>query len=200
MKETRLERKKNITRQALLDSALALFAQRGIYSPSIEEITESADLGKGTFYKYFPSRDELIAALVRQGLEQLLDGVNRKMERLAKREKIIENVLEAHQDFFREHPEYLLLFHQARGWLKLPGVSENPICKEFGRYVSRMSEFIPASSGRKVYMPAQRVRMARILAGFISGVLSFQYILTGGFDTAPDLQADMAALASMMGI
>ena len=45
VEESRLARKKNKTRQALLDTALALFARKGIYSPSIEEITEGADLG-----------------------------------------------------------------------------------------------------------------------------------------------------------
>ena len=196
--QNRLERKKNKTRQALLDNALSLFAERGIYSPSIEEVTEGADLGKGTFYKYFHSREDLIAALVRQGFDGLLDQVAQAVEGVQEKGAFLKRALEAHSAFFHAHHEYLLLFHQARGWLKLPGEQKSPVRQEFERYVSGISDLIPAGSERRRSPAEKRRKTARVLAGFISGVLSFHYILDGGIDSAPDLVQDIALLADMI--
>ena len=67
----RRQRKKETTRKALLDAAIALMAERGLYATRIEDITERADLGKGAFYNYFLSKDALVAALAKAGLNAL---------------------------------------------------------------------------------------------------------------------------------
>lgn len=194
----RRARKKAATRKTLLDTALALFAQRGIYAPSIEEITKGADLGKGTFYQYFPSREEVIAALVRQGFDELLDQVTREVEGAQEEKLFVKKVLEAHGAFFHTHPDYLLLFHQARGWLKLPGEQDSPIREEFERYVARIAEIVPKGRQRGLNLAVKRRRTAEVLAGFVSGVLSFHYILEGGIDSSPDLLGDMMLVAEMI--
>jgi AcrR family transcriptional regulator len=47
---TRRERRASATRQRLLDAARAVFAEKGLDLTSIGDITERADVGKGTFY------------------------------------------------------------------------------------------------------------------------------------------------------
>jgi len=50
--------------QALLDAALELFLARGIQPVSVEAIAASAGLAKGSFYRYFADKRELVAALL----------------------------------------------------------------------------------------------------------------------------------------
>ncbi len=45
-----------------MHAALRLFAQRGMAETSVEDITEAADVGKGTFFNYFPSKEHLLIA------------------------------------------------------------------------------------------------------------------------------------------
>jgi AcrR family transcriptional regulator len=52
---SRRERKKLKTRQALFMAALSLFRGKGHAATTVEEITEKADVAKGTFCNYFPS-------------------------------------------------------------------------------------------------------------------------------------------------
>jgi len=58
----RRERRHAETRARLMSAALHLFADRGFADTSIEDITEAADVGKGTFFNYFPSKEHVLDA------------------------------------------------------------------------------------------------------------------------------------------
>jgi AcrR family transcriptional regulator len=49
-------------RERLFHSALALFAKKGFAETTVEDITNAADVGKGTFFNYFPSKDHILLA------------------------------------------------------------------------------------------------------------------------------------------
>src|SRR5215472_6477377 len=49
------------TRERLFRAALQLFAERGFLETTIEDITEAADVGKGTFFNYFPTKEHVLA-------------------------------------------------------------------------------------------------------------------------------------------
>jgi len=57
----RRERRRMETREKILRAALGLFATRGFQDTTIEAITEAADVGKGTFFNYFPSKEHVLA-------------------------------------------------------------------------------------------------------------------------------------------
>jgi AcrR family transcriptional regulator len=68
---SRRERRRTETEQRLFESAMRLFAERGIANTTIEAITEAADVGKGTFFNYFPSKEHLILAFGEKQLGKL---------------------------------------------------------------------------------------------------------------------------------
>ncbi|MGH9816212.1 MAG: TetR/AcrR family transcriptional regulator [Candidatus Acidiferrales bacterium] len=59
----RRARRRAETRERIFRSALRLFAQRGFLNTTVEDITEAADVGKGTFFNYFPSKGHVLQAL-----------------------------------------------------------------------------------------------------------------------------------------
>ena len=61
-KPGRRERHRVETRERIFRAALGLFAQRGFPATTVEDITEAADVGKGTFFNYFPSKEHVLAA------------------------------------------------------------------------------------------------------------------------------------------
>lgn len=67
---TRLERRKARTRQALLSAAREILAAGGSTDVSIQEITDRADVGFGSFYNHFTSKTELFEAAVAGVLEE----------------------------------------------------------------------------------------------------------------------------------
>ena len=73
---SRLDRRKARTRQALVDAAVRLIAEGRGDRASIAEITEEADIGFGSFYNHFESKEQLFATVSEEVLErwgQLID-------------------------------------------------------------------------------------------------------------------------------
>ena len=64
----RLERRKARTRAALVSAAQTLLAEGKLNAPIID-ITQAADVGMGSFYNHFQSREELFQAAVEEALD-----------------------------------------------------------------------------------------------------------------------------------
>jgi AcrR family transcriptional regulator len=61
---TRGSRRRGRTRKKLLEAAYQVMSRRGVDAATIQEITEQADVGFGTFYNYFSSKEELAAKVL----------------------------------------------------------------------------------------------------------------------------------------
>lgn len=62
----RRERKKLLSRKAILDAAASAFSEKGFRETSVADIMNAADLGIGTFYNYFQSKEEILMCLLGQ--------------------------------------------------------------------------------------------------------------------------------------
>jgi AcrR family transcriptional regulator len=60
---------------ALLQAAKAVFATSGVDAP-VREIAERAGVGIGTLYRHFPERSDLIAAVMRHGIDACADAAS----------------------------------------------------------------------------------------------------------------------------
>jgi AcrR family transcriptional regulator len=71
----RRERRRTEIRDRLFRSALRLFAEKGFAETTVEDITETADVGKGTFFNYFPSKEHILVAFGDMQLGKLTAAV-----------------------------------------------------------------------------------------------------------------------------
>lgn len=76
-RQNRLERRKQLTRAALINAAQGFIAA-GRFNVPVLEITQSADVGMGSFYNHFDSKEELFAA----ALDEIFDGYGALLDRL----------------------------------------------------------------------------------------------------------------------
>jgi AcrR family transcriptional regulator len=67
---SRLDRRKARTRQALIDAAARLIAEGRGDKASIQEITEAADIGFGSFYNHFDTKEQLFQTASEEVLER----------------------------------------------------------------------------------------------------------------------------------
>ena len=58
------QRRKQARPQELLESALALFVEKGFAATRAEEVAQRAGVSKGTLYLYYPSKEELLKAVI----------------------------------------------------------------------------------------------------------------------------------------
>jgi AcrR family transcriptional regulator len=73
---SRRERKRLDTQRKLIVAAMELISEKGLFDVRVEEITERADVGKGTFFNYFPTKEHLLAFLFAAKREQVAAAAN----------------------------------------------------------------------------------------------------------------------------
>lgn len=71
----RRQRRAAETRLRLFRCALQLFAERGFPNVTLEDITEAADVGKGTFFNYFESKDHVLGVMAEIQLGKVREAV-----------------------------------------------------------------------------------------------------------------------------
>lgn len=75
---SRRERKKKETHEKIFSNAMHLFRIQGFTATSVEQITEHADVGKGTFYNYFPTKEAVISEFSRRTCQDLINNGRQK--------------------------------------------------------------------------------------------------------------------------
>lgn len=82
------ERKKTQTRQQILDAARTCFNDRDIAEVSMDDIAETAQVARGTVFNYFPSKGDLVSALVAENavlFSSLIARINERPSPLGER-------------------------------------------------------------------------------------------------------------------
>ncbi len=92
------------SRERLIQTAAALFYEQGIHRTSVDTVVARAGLTKPTFYKYFPSKDDLVTAVVgfrsdnwRRAFEERIAAATTPQRRLSA-------VFEFLEDFIADRP------------------------------------------------------------------------------------------------
>jgi len=117
--ESRRERKKTETRRRIFEAAIDLFRARGVEETTVDEITERADVGRGTFFNYFPRKEAVLAYLSEGKLETAEEGWAELLARPAPlRAKLVEVFLTAASAYEedRELSRYVFAEWMKRGF------------------------------------------------------------------------------------
>jgi len=113
----RREKEKEQRRKLILDSAQALFFSKHFDEITIEEIAEKSQLGKGTLYLYFKSKEALYSAVALRGLHienaMFKDASDRKQSGLEKTQAIGQ----AYYEFYKRYPQYFRMLMEAENLL-----------------------------------------------------------------------------------
>jgi AcrR family transcriptional regulator len=85
----RRERKKAAVRAHILTTAIELFSQHGIDSVTVDQIADAADIGKGTIYNYFSTKEDIVVAF----MVDFETRVQAKVRRLVTSKGSLESIL-----------------------------------------------------------------------------------------------------------
>lgn len=78
---TKRERRKEARPGELLEAALTLFVEKGFAATRVEEVAARAGVSKGTLFLYFPSKEDLFKAVVRENIAGRFSEWNAEFER-----------------------------------------------------------------------------------------------------------------------
>jgi AcrR family transcriptional regulator len=122
LKPGRRERAKAATRSRIVTAAIALFGKRGVENVTVEEIAATADVGKGTVYNYFQTKEEIIVAFMAT-FEQRVQARIAKLDASLPLEKLLTELIRLQFRMKAPHHAFVRVF--------------------FGHMFLRTAEFIP---------------------------------------------------------
>lgn len=170
----RQQRRLSATRHKLLYAARTVFAERGLDLARIDEITDRADVGKGTFYYHFSGKDELINELVKTVLGELSAVIEERCLGKTDLTELLDTLISAHIEFFCTRWEDFVLYFQSRTDLTLQH-GYTGIETPFLEYLQRVENLLASVIKHRLAQPELR-RIACAVAGFVSGYYSFAVI------------------------
>jgi AcrR family transcriptional regulator len=165
---SRRERKKSAIRSKIIATGIALFSKHGIADVTVEQIAEAADIGKGTIYNYFDTKEDVVVAF----MVDIERKVQAQVPRIAKSSGDLSSILTEYLQFqFRMKKRY---HHFVRVFLsQMFGATE-----QFIPYMVEMQRAIdpPLES---LFRELQRRRMIRRDVSLSELILAFKTVQMG---------------------
>lgn len=124
---TRRERKKIHSKKAIVEAAVKLFSQKGFQETSVADIMNEADLGIGTFYNYFESKEEILKSLLSEIVEQIRQSFASSLQQGEKPAGVVlAETVQLTTTLLDENRFVLPLFLRAADRSALPKEAEHP--------------------------------------------------------------------------
>ncbi len=124
------ERKKR--REEILNAAEKVFARKGITSTTIDDIATEAELGKGTLYNYFPSKEAILWHCAVRGMQKLRLLIEKKISAGEEAAKNLMQMARAFIAFSSAERDYFNIFlHAGMGFSIPAGITESEVKEVF---------------------------------------------------------------------
>ncbi|HHV94234.1 MAG TPA: TetR/AcrR family transcriptional regulator [Firmicutes bacterium] len=90
-------------RERIKKAALEIFSSQGYANTTVQQIAERARVGKGTFYIYFATKEELLTDLLIEGLTNMGQHIERKIRTLQGSAAKLRAIVREQLRYFYEH-------------------------------------------------------------------------------------------------
>ena len=104
--------------EEILDVAARVFAERGFPGTDVQEVADELEVGKGTVYRYFPTKRKLFLAAVDRAMRRLREEVDASAAEAGDPLERIARAVRAYLAFFDANPAYVELLIQERAEFK----------------------------------------------------------------------------------
>ncbi len=88
--------------QEILQTARRMFAGKGFYDTNLNDVAQEVGIARGTIYLHFPTKEDLLLAIINQAEEQLLTRLNEAIEPgddpVTKVRKVLEELLHMYEN------------------------------------------------------------------------------------------------------
>ena len=182
--------------EEILDAAAKLFASRGYSEANVQELADVLKVGKGTIYRYFPTKEELFLATVDRMMQKLTAAIDASIERVADPLDQVVELFKAYLAFFAEHPEATELLIQERAHFKDRKTPTYFAYREAN--MRRRRDYVRSliAEGRFRDIPVDRI--GDVIGDLLYGTMFTNYL--AGRDRSPAEQADDLLDVALYGI
>ncbi|MDH7498355.1 MAG: helix-turn-helix domain-containing protein [Syntrophomonadaceae bacterium] len=166
---SRREQERNFRQELILRAAARLLEERSADAVTMEDIAREAEIGKGTLYQYFSSKDDLLAHLLCRQLEETARQVQERCLGQGDGSTTVKELVALHYRLYRRHARVFLdlLRRQLDGTLE-PGVF-NRLRDSHRHYASVATAVLAQPAVQECLVDRNPARMTRVLTNIVKG-------------------------------
>jgi AcrR family transcriptional regulator len=154
-------------RGQILETASRIFATRVYHLVTMEEIAHAARVGKGTLYRYFPSKEDLYLAIVDDAFGLLITRLEAERASGVPPETALQRMIEAIVATFAEHLPSFRLIHRGEGRLFL---RKKEVIRARRAHIARLvAETLDRGVETGVFRKVDRTLAPSMLIGMVWG-------------------------------
>jgi AcrR family transcriptional regulator len=160
-------------REEILEAAATLFAEHGYADTDTQLLADSLGVGKGTLYRYFPSKRDLFLAVADAVMRKMSERVDAAVASVSDPLERIAEGIKAYLAFFAQHPEFVELLIQERAQFKdrkKPTYFEHRE-RRMGRWREVFRRLI--ATGRVRPVPVERI--TEVISNLVYGTMFTNY-------------------------
>jgi len=165
--QEQFEEIRSVRRQQILDAAMTLFAKEGYSHCSISMLAQHTGISKGLMYHYFKSKEQLLSAIIENGLDEIMHLLDPDSDGILQQEEL-EHFIRKVFSNMRHHREFWTLYVSV---VLQPGVKEllekKPSFNYMERFFPLLMEYFKNKGCEDPYL--EMLTLSALIEGF--GVL-----------------------------
>lgn len=174
-KMTRRERERAAHREAILQAAEEVFANKGFHAATVQEIADRAEFSVGYLYNHFKNKDALYVELVDSRFDAYMKHVEDRLNATEDSVHKIGVAIRAVMEFFVEHEQFFRIFLRVgsqTGEELMPGLPEKSLHKYY-RYTERFAAMLGRGVDAGVFVQADPHLLAQCLENITHAAMHY---------------------------
>ncbi|MFQ5834776.1 MAG: TetR/AcrR family transcriptional regulator [bacterium] len=161
-------RQKNHAAQ-ILEEGEKLFAKRGFYPTTMEEVARAAGLAKGTIYLHFDNKRDLFFSIIENKLDILLEKIEKEMRKDELPSQRIKLAIGIHLRFLEENRDFFKIMQALPESLKeeMEKKLKGRVIEKQSRYIEILDQLIQKGIRDQEIKPLDSRKLAVILVGMM---------------------------------
>jgi len=134
--------------RTILKAAELTFLKNGFNNASMDEIADLANLGKGTIYYYFRSKDEIFLSIIKREADKVYEEIVKRVSKEKSLYEIVKKIISFYLEYFSKNQTFLRLFFPCiAGLIK---IEKKELLKEYTKSYRKHLKFIKTIISKKI--------------------------------------------------
>lgn len=180
----------NTKKTQILEAAVEMFLEKDFYQVKMEEISERAEVGKGTIYEYFANKEELFKESISYWMNSYMQNFEACLNVSPSSKESLFYAMKIHQEFLQEKGRWIKLLYAERPYNMYE--MGNWLIDQRKRLLQSIADTIHRGIRSGEIRPDINVEMA------CRTFLALNYVVMGGLTVLEGIKPEKADLDSLM--
>jgi AcrR family transcriptional regulator len=132
----------------IVAAARKVFSKKDFRDATMEEIAEASGLAKGTIYQYFPSKQEVFLAAVREGIKELVQSTRERVDKAAGAYAKVEAFVRTRVEYLEQNRDFFNAYQAWFGAITHPASLNSELRELYQQQLEYMSAILQEAKSR----------------------------------------------------